>query len=70
MDWCIPIHDAFIVHPNDAAQVKELYIMNMKEIYDNRQSILDEYFRCIGIENSFKQINDTEIDQFKTTCLK
>lgn len=70
MDWCIPIHDAFIVHPNDVAAVKDIYTMKMKEIYDNRKEILSTYFNCVGISKTFKEIDDTEISSFKHTCLK
>ena len=48
-DWCIDIHDAFIVSPEAAVDVRKWYSEAINNIYNNRKSILQNYFRSIGI---------------------
>lgn len=49
--WIIPIHDAFLVDPNDAHSVAEDYAGQITAIYRDRKSILSEYFKSIGIDS-------------------
>lgn len=47
--WCIDIHDAFIVHPNMARDVRKWYSQALTNISANRKTILANYFHSIGI---------------------
>jgi len=47
--WAIDIHDAFIVHPNSASDVRKWYCNELNTIYANRKQILSDYFASIGI---------------------
>lgn len=47
--WAIDIHDAFIVHPNAARDVRRWYANELTHIYNNRHTILADYFASIGI---------------------
>lgn len=47
--WGIDIHDAFIVHPNAAKDVRAWYAECIEDIYANRKQILSDYFNSIGI---------------------
>lgn len=47
--WGLDIHDAFIVHPNSARDVRTWYAEAIDEIYANRTQILADYFASIGI---------------------
>ena len=70
MDWVLPNHDAFVVHPNDVAKCRELYTNKLYEIYKNRHNILREYFDSIGIRDNYEDVNDTEVKGFSPYCLK
>ena len=48
-NWGLDIHDAFIVNPESADDVRMWYAEEMQAIFDNRQSIIQNYFRSIGI---------------------
>ena len=48
-DWILDIHDAFIIVPEDALAVRTRYASNIDKIYANREEILANYFRSIGI---------------------
>lgn len=50
--FCIDIHDAFLVSPIAAADVRKWYAECMDEIYENRTGILNNYFRSIGITSA------------------
>ena len=50
--WIIPIHDAFIVPPQAAEDVRYWYAEEITKIYRNRKSILANYFSSIGIDGS------------------
>jgi hypothetical protein len=54
MDWAIDIHDAVICNPEDATKVRKLYAEQLEAIYNNRQSILNNYFASIGIKSTTK----------------
>jgi len=54
-EWGIPIHDAFIVSPAAAADVRRWYAEELEKIYNNRKQILQDYFRSIGITSAAKQ---------------
>jgi hypothetical protein len=47
--WVIPIHDAFLISPAAAADVRKWYAEELEEIYNNRAVILKDYFKSIGI---------------------
>ena len=47
--FVIDIHDAFIVSPIAAQDVREWYKEKLVEVYNNRQEILANYFKSIGI---------------------
>lgn len=48
-NWGLDIHDAFIVNPESADDVRMWYAEEIQAIFDNRQSIIQNYFRSIGI---------------------
>lgn len=48
--FCLDIHDAFIVSPMAAADVRMWYAEEMDKIYVNRKEILTNYFSSIGIK--------------------
>lgn len=50
--WCIPIHDAFLISPAAAQDVRKWYAEELTKIYHNRKSILANYFRSIGITSA------------------
>ena len=50
--WVIPIHDAFIVPPQAAEDVRYWYAEEITKIYRNRKTILANYFSSIGIDGS------------------
>ena len=62
MDYVLPNHDAFILHPNDASLCKDLYVDYMTQIYQNRHNILKTFFKCIGIKEEFKDIDTEELE--------
>lgn len=47
--WVIPIHDAFIVPPQAALDCRTWYAEKLTELFDNRETILANYFKSIGI---------------------
>lgn len=71
IDWVLPNHDSFLVHPSDAFDVRKVYTSFMFEIYQNRKDILREYFQSIGIFKEYPEIeHEQTIDQFLPYCLK
>lgn len=57
-DWCLAIYDAFIVHPADAEQVEVAYCNFMKDMHHNREEILSDFFKSVGITTKSKQYTD------------
>jgi hypothetical protein len=53
--WGIPIHDAFIVSPAAAADVRRWYAEELEKIYANRNEILQGFFKSIGITSAAKE---------------
>lgn len=53
--WGLDIHDAAIVHPMAAADVRQWYAEAMTNLYRNRKEILSKYFSSIGITMSAMQ---------------
>lgn len=47
--WLIDIHDAFIVNPEAAEDTRAEYCAFLTELYNNRETILNNYFQSIGI---------------------
>lgn len=47
--FCIDIHDAFIVSPVAAEDVRTWYAEEVTYIFRNRKHILSNYFQSIGI---------------------
>lgn len=71
MDWVIPNHDAFTVHPNDASKVREIYTRELYKIYKDRRGILYDYFTSIGIKGiTYADRCSTEVEGFSPYCLK
>lgn len=70
MDWVIPNHDAFTIHPNDAWLVRKAYLEKLTEIYYNRKEILRNYFDSIGIAKDYPEKNQEVITEFSGYCLK
>lgn len=52
--WAIPIHDAALVSPAAAADVREWYAEELYKIWENRDVILKDYFKSIGITSAAK----------------
>jgi len=50
--WGIPIHDAFIVSPAAAADVRRWYAEELEKIYNDRKQILAGFFKSIGITSA------------------
>lgn len=53
-NWGIPIHDAFIVSPAAAGDVRKWYAEELTKIYQDRKEILKNYFSSIGITPAAK----------------
>lgn len=78
LNWVLPIYDAFIVHPADAMQVRKLYTSNLDKLYADREVILSEYFKSIGIDSkasvawSELQTHIVPVQNYKAqlSCLK
>lgn len=47
--WGIDIHDAIIISPEAASDTRNWYAAELQVIYDNRSTILTNYFNSIGI---------------------
>ena len=47
--WGIPIHDAIVCSPAAAADARQWYADGLNDIYENRETILKDYFSSIGI---------------------
>ena len=52
LDWAIPIHDAVILCALDAPVARQAYCDKITDIYKNRGSILNGYFKSVGINNA------------------
>lgn len=65
--WLIDIYDAFIVHPNMARDVRRWYSEFQQEIYDNRVSILTNFFTSIGI-GSEAQVRWEQVRKLVKPC--
>lgn len=50
--WVIDIHDALILCPEAADLGRETYASQLEQIHANRTSILENYFRSIGVKAS------------------
>ena len=71
INWVIPLHDAFTIHPNDGYDVRKIYTTCMHNIYTNRKEILKKYFKSIGINEEYKEmVHDNVIKEFSPYCLK
>lgn len=53
--FVLDIHDAYIVSPVAAADVRKWYGEFMESIHENRQEILEDYFKSIGITGTALQ---------------
>ena len=71
IQWVIPNHDAFTIHPNNAKDVRHIYTNAMLQIYKNRKQILKDYFTSIGITEEYEEQHHNEvIKEFSPYCLK
>ena len=72
IDWVLPNHDSFTIHPNDATNVRDIYTTFMYNVWNKRKKILKDYFESIGIKEMYKEKeNEHEIiTGFSPYCLK
>ena len=71
IDWVLPNHDSFTIHPNDAYDVRKLYTTSMYNIYSNRRRILKDYLESIGIDKEYEEMkHGNTILEFSPYCLK
>jgi hypothetical protein len=70
LEWIIPIHDSFTVHPNDANSLRHYFIAFMKTLYVDRKAILYNYFNSIGIDKKYKEIDTEDVTSFSVFALK
>lgn len=70
MDWVLPNHDAFTVHPNDASKVRQIYTRELYKVYKERRKILFNYFTSIGIKDMYPDVGNCEVEGFSPYCLK
>lgn len=66
--WGIDIHDAIIVCPEAVEYTAEVYADELQVIYDNRETILNNYFKSIGIGS--EALHDWKRFQSKVTPIK
>jgi len=50
VEWVLPIHDAGIVTIAEASKFRKLAVTQMRAIYANRKSILENYFKSINLD--------------------
>lgn len=70
MDWVLPNHDAFTVHPNDTSKVRKIYTRELYKVYKERRKILFHYFSSIGIKDMYPDVGEYEVESFSPYCLK
>lgn len=70
LDWCLPNHDAWTIHPNSSSLVRGIYTSFMFNIYDYRKKILKNYFNSIGITKEYEEKPSKVITNFSPYCLK
>jgi hypothetical protein len=47
--WVLDIHDAYLINPEAAEDVRRWYAEALEGIYERRNQILGDYFKSIGI---------------------
>lgn len=52
--WGIPVHDAILISPAAADDVRQWYAEELEGIYENRSTILQNFFTSIGITGAAK----------------
>lgn len=52
MQWILPIHDAGLVALAEAPKFRQLAVQQMERIYANRESILQNYFKSINLDEA------------------
>lgn len=72
MDYVLPNHDAFMIHPNDIDKLRNVYLQNVRYIYKNRHIILKNYYKSIGVSNikDNYDVSEGEIAEFSGYNLK
>lgn len=65
ISWIIPIHDAFITHPNDGSKVESVYCTYLNKLFNERDVVLSEYFSSIGIDSKAS----TQWTALKSKCV-
>lgn len=73
INWVLPNHDAWTIHPNQAEEVREIYTNFMYNLWKNRKKILNDYFQSIGITKEYEEKQYEELDSitsFSPYCLK
>jgi len=62
-EWCLTIHDAFIVSPVHALRTRRLAASQLELVNKNRESIINNYFRSINIKrNAIKEWNELMVN--------
>ncbi len=51
-EWCLTIHDAFIVSPVHALRTRRLAASQLELVNKNRETIINNYFRSINIKRN------------------
>lgn len=64
--FCLDIHDAFVVSPVAAGDVRQWYQEELNKIYANRHTILKNFLTSIGVVN-FNKLNELmeKVEQIK-----
>ena len=71
IDFVLPNHDSFTIHPNDAYDVRKIYTTSMHNIYSNRRKILKDYLASIGIDKKYEEMkHGNAVLEFSPYCLK
>ena len=60
VDWVLPNHDAFTIHPNASREVRRIYTECMYNIWSCRREILKTFFKSIGIDKEYEEMSYPE----------
>ena len=69
--FMLPNHDAFILHPNNAKDVRNSYVDIMYNmVYKRRKQILQNYLNSINNLAVFEDTDKEEVPYFEVSCMK
>lgn len=60
LTWGIDIHDAVLCNPEDGVTVREANAAVKMRIYEDRNTILNDYFQSVGIRPTPKAMEEWE----------